>query len=173
MLAENFPSRIVFRGDFYSLCSSKAFHIIFTINTHQIMRISPSTDRQRPVVSHRSAEEMLHDDLYGLDHEEAWLLYLNKLSYPIGKEMVSKGTLDSTAIDCRTIMRQALLHNAAAIVILHNHPSGSSKPSQHDIFFTNKLRQACVLMDIKLEDHIIVGEDDFYSFFMEKSYKYI
>lgn len=103
------------------------------------MRISPSTDRQRPVVSHRAIEELLHDDLYGLDHEEAWLLYLNKHSHPIGKEMISKGTLDRTAIDSRTIMRQALLHNAAAIVILHNHPSGTSRPSQHDIFFTNNL----------------------------------
>ena len=124
------------------------------------------------VCSSRDAVRLLSPVVSDLDHEEAWLLYLNKLSYPIGKEMVSKGTLDSTAIDCRTIMRQSLLHNAAAIVILHNHPSGSSKPSQHDIFFTNKRRQACVLMDIKLEDHIIVGEDDFYSFLMEKSYRY-
>lgn len=126
-----------------------------------------------PVISHRTAEELLHDDLYGLDHEEAWILYLTTHCAVIGKEMVSKGTLDSTAIDCRTILRQALLHNAASIIVLHNHPSGSSHPSQHDIFFTSKLREACVLIGIKLNDHIIVGEDDFYSFDMEKSFKYL
>lgn len=125
------------------------------------------------VLTHRRAEELLHDDLYGLDHEEAWILYLTKRYDVINKEMVSKGTLDTTAIDCRTVLRQALLHNAASIVILHNHPSGSSKPSQHDIFFTSKLREACVIIGIQLNDHIIMGEDDFYSFSEERSFKYI
>ncbi len=137
------------------------------------MKPTPTSDWQQPIVSHRSAEELLHDDLYGLDHEEAWLIYLTTHHAVIGKEMVSKGTLDRTSIDCRTILRQALLHNAASIIVLHNHPSGSSKPSEHDIFFTKKLREACVLVGISLNDHIIVGRDDFYSFYMEKSYRYI
>ena len=73
----------------------------------------------------------------------------------------------------KRILRQALLHNAASIIVLHNHPSGSSIPSQNDISFTKRLRDACMLIGINLNDHIIVGEDDFYSFIMEKSYKYI
>lgn len=115
------------------------------------------------------AEALLHDDLHGLDHEEAWILYLTMNCSLIGKEMVSMGTLDTTAIDCRTILRQALLHNAGSIVLLHNHPSGMSQPSKEDIFFTSKLREACILIGINLNDHIIVGEDDFYSFHEERT----
>lgn len=137
------------------------------------MEQSRTSDGNILVVNSCAAEELLHEDLYGLDHEEAWLIYLTSHNHVIGKEMVSKGTLDKTAVDCRTIMRQALLHNAAAIIILHNHPSGASAPSNHDIFFTSKLREACVLMDIKLADHIIVGEEEYYSFYDEKTYKII
>ena len=136
------------------------------------MKTTSIIDRKAPVISCRRAEELLHDDLYGLDHEEAWILYLSPRNTFIEKEMVSKGTLDKTAIDCRTILRQALLHNAASIIVLHNHPSGDATPSGSDISLTNKLRQACSLVGIELTDHIIVGEEDFYSFDMEKAYKY-
>ena len=129
-------------------------------------------DRKTTVASSRRAVELLHGDLYGLDHEEAWVLYLTTHNHLIGKEMLSKGTLDKTAIDCRTILRQALLHNAAAIIVSHNHPSGDATPSGSDISLTNKLRQACSLVGIELTDHIIVGEEDFYSFDMEIAYKY-
>ena len=129
------------------------------------------TDKQQ-ITDCRAAERVLHDNLSGLDHEEVWCIFLARDNTVIAKEMVSMGTLTQTSIDNRTVIRWALLNNAAGIIILHNHPSGTSRPSQHDIFFTNKLRQACVLMDIKLEDHIIVGEDDFYSFLMERSYRY-
>ncbi len=137
------------------------------------MKATSIIDRKTPVVTCRRAEELLHDDLYGLDHEEAWVLYLSPRNTFIEKEMVSKGTLDKTAIDCRTILRQALLHNAASIIVLHNHPSGDPRPSKSDIFLTNKLRQACSLIAIKLIDHIIFGDEDFYSFDMEKTYRII
>ena len=123
------------------------------------------------VATSRRAEELLHGDLYGLDHEEAWLIYLTSHNQVIAKEMVSKGTLDKTAIDCRTILRQALLHNAAAIIVSHNHPSGDSTPSRNDIFLTNKLREACSLIGINLNDHIVVGEDSFFSFCDERTFK--
>ena len=123
------------------------------------------------VATSRRAEELLHGDLYGLDHEEVWILYLTTHGKLIGKEMISRGTLDRTSIDCRTILRQALLHNAAAIIVSHNHPSGDSTPSRNDICLTNKLREACSLIGINLNDHIVVGEDDFYSFCDERTIK--
>ena len=124
------------------------------------------------IVSHRSAEEFLHNDLYGLDHEEVWIIYLNNSNVVIDKGMVSRGTLSQTSIDCRTVLRQALLRDAAAIFLLHNHPYGESTPSPEDIRFTSELNNACNLIGIYLYDHVIVGEDNFYSFNMEKSYKY-
>ena len=86
--------------------------------------------------------------------------------------MLSKGTLTETAIDCRTVLRQALLHNAAALILLHNHPSGNPKPSQQDIHFTDQLRKACLLIDIRLVDHIITSKNSFYSFIEEKVFTY-
>ena len=102
-----------------------------------------------------------------------WVIYLTKHGHLLGTEMLSKGTYDATAIDSRTILRQALLHNAGSIVLLHNHPSGTCLPSQNDIRLTRKIQEACNLMDIPLVDHIIVAEEHFYSFNDEKTYKYI
>ena len=110
------------------------------------------------------ADGLLHDSLSALDHEEVWILYLTVNHTLIGMEMISKGTLDTTAIDCRTVLRQALLHNAGSIILLHNHPSGVCTPSVTDIKMTNSLHQACLLMDIPLVDHIIITEKSHYSF---------
>lgn len=137
------------------------------------MEQSRTSDGKISVVSSRDAEELLHGDLYGLDHEEAWILYLTSQNRLIDKEMVSKGTLKQTSIDCRTILRQALLHNASAIIVSHNHPSGISTPSASDIQLTRKLMDACRMLDISLLDHIIVGDEDFYSFSDEQTHKII
>ena len=112
----------------------------------------------------QDAAFLLYPNVFDLDHEEAWVIYLTTENCVIGAEMVSKGTLTKTAIDSRTILRQALLHNAASIILCHNHPSGSEKPSQADINMTENLKDACKLMDIPLLDHIIVGQNRYYSF---------
>ena len=125
-----------------------------------------------PIANSREAEKLLHDKLYGLDHEEVWVIYLTSGNTVIEKEMVSKGTLDTTSIDPRTILRQVLLKNAAAIIVLHNHPSGLPKPSQHDLIFTGRLRNACCMLDVKLIDHIILGSEEFFSFSQDTTQKY-
>ncbi len=134
--------------------------------------MKPTTlDDQICVVTSRTAEELLRENLHGLDHEEVWVLYLTARNTVIGREMLSKGTLNQTSLDCRTVLRQALLHNAMSIILLHNHPSGDPRPSQQDIRFTDKLHGACRMLDIKLIDHIIVGGEHFYSFSDERTYK--
>lgn len=119
------------------------------------------------------AASLLHENLSTLDHEEVWIIYLRSNCSLIGLEMISRGTLDQTSVDCRTVLRQSLLNNAGGIILLHNHPSGDSRPSQADIRFTDRLRQACSLMGINLVDHIIVAEESFFSFCEEKTFKYI
>ena len=120
----------------------------------------------------KTAESVVHQHLQGLDHEEAWILYLTSSKTIICSEMVSKGTLTETSIDCRTVLRNALLHNAASLVLFHNHPSGDPLPSWSDIRFTADLSKACRLMDITLLDHIITSEKAFYSFTEEKTFTY-
>lgn len=125
------------------------------------------------VISSRAAEQLLHENLSSLDHEEVWSIYLTCHAGLIGTEMISKGTLDKTAIDCRTVLRQVLLKNAAGIILLHNHPGGNARPSSADIRFTRDLRQACDIMGIRFVDHIIVGKNSYYSFIEERLQKLI
>lgn len=80
------------------------------------------------------------------------------------------GTLTQTSIDNRTVIRRALLNNAAGIILLHNHPSGNPQPSQSDIQFTSGMKKACDLMDIQFLDHIIFTDVDFFSFSEEKTF---
>lgn len=99
-----------------------------------------------------------------LDHEELWCLFLNRDNRLISIEMVTKGSLDSTIIDARTILRRSLLNNASKVLVAHNHPSGNPMPSHQDIEQTRKIRTACDVLDIPLVDHIVLAEDNYFSF---------
>ena len=101
-----------------------------------------------------SAVGFVHDWMSRLDHEEVWAVFLTGNLSIICEMMLSKGTLTQTSIDSRTVVRNALLVNASALILLHNHPSGSPLPSISDITFTGQLKKACSFMDIKLLDHI-------------------
>ncbi len=116
----------------------------------------------------QDAARLVYPALSGLDHEEAWVIFLTANNGVITTEMLSKGTLNKTAIDSWTILRQALLKNAAAIILCHNHPSGNERPSPADIGLTDNLHKACTLLDIALLDHIIVGGDAYFSFSEEQ-----
>lgn len=116
------------------------------------------------IINSKAAEAILHDRMQGLDHEEVWAVFLNQRATVIDQQMLSKGTLTQTSIDCRTVLRNALLVNAVSLILLHNHPSGDPRPSAQDIQFTDRLRKACSLMDIRLLDHIVIGEKGFFSF---------
>lgn len=75
-----------------------------------------------------------------------------------------RGTLDAASIYPREVVKQALHHNAAAIILAHNHPSGSTEPSIADKLITQKLKEAFALLDIRLLDHFIIGDGEPYSF---------
>lgn len=118
------------------------------------------------------AAGLLKDSMSELDHEEMWVLFLNGDNRLITQEMLTKGTLSYTPIDSRTIIRHSLLNNAAGIIIAHNHPSGNPSPSKSDIRETEKVRDACRLMDILLLDHIVITRHSYYSFADDKTSQY-
>ena len=120
----------------------------------------------------RMAQEVVHDQLADLDHEEVWLIHLTAANKVIAAEMIAMGTLTETSVDCRTVLRSVLLQNAACFVIAHNHPSGEPRPSISDINFTAQLKKACDLMDIKLLDHIVLSSNSFFSFAQEETLNY-
>ena len=117
-----------------------------------------------------AAEKAVRDVMYGLDHEEVWGLFLRNDNTVISREMLSKGTLTQTSIDNRTVIKRALMNNANAVIILHNHPSGNPKPSPADIRVTERMKKACDLMDVRLLDHIILAGESFFSFSEERTY---
>jgi DNA repair protein RadC len=78
----------------------------------------------------------------------------------ISFEPLFRGTIDGASVYPREVVKQALKHNAAAVIFAHNHPSGVAEPSQSDIQITKRLRSALELVDIRVLDHIIVGDSE-------------
>ena len=125
-----------------------------------------------PIKASAQAAGFLREDLRNLDHEESWILLLNSANLPLAKKMITVGIIKSTQIDQRRIIKEALLTNATAIILFHNHPSGTPAPSVADINETNKLRKACDIFDISLLDHIILTDESYYSFAEETQNKF-
>ena len=86
-------------------------------------------------------------------------LFMDNKHRVIAFEELFRGTIDSASVHPREVVRRALHHNAAAIVLAHNHPSGVAEPSQSDKMITNKLMQALELIDVRVLDHFIIGDD--------------
>ena len=97
-------------------------------------------------------------------HNRFKIILLNQASHPIGVYHLSTGGINSSVVDVRIILSIALKTLATGIIILHNHPSSNLKPSDSDIRITEKLKEACSIMDIRLIDHLIICKDDYFSF---------
>jgi DNA repair protein RadC len=97
-------------------------------------------------------------------HEVFGVLYLNRANKVNHFEIISEGGITGTVADPRIILRKALESDAVNLILCHNHPSGSLRPSRADEMLTEKIREAASYLDIKVLDHIIVSEDGYYSF---------
>tara|TARA_B100000795_G_scaffold268890_1_gene256804 strand:+ start:583 stop:1263 length:681 start_codon:yes stop_codon:yes gene_type:complete len=102
--------------------------------------------------------------LIDLNHEEFWVLYLNRAHGIIKRERISKGGVSGTVVDVKLIMKKSLLLLASSIVLIHNHPSGNKNPSAQDKIITKKIKLACELLEINLIDHVIIAGNSYYSF---------
>ena len=91
------------------------------------------------------------------------ILILNTKNKIVAVHEVSRGTLNSSMVHPREVFKPAVLHNAAAIICFHNHPSGDTEPSRDDIEITNRLIEAGKIMGIEILDHIIVGDEEYVS----------
>ena len=123
---------------------------------------------KRAITSPEMVYQFMLPQLKNLDHEECWVLYLNRANFLIGREMISSGTLESTPIDAARILRKAIEKQSSYIILVHNHPSGSPRPGQADIYQTEVLRRALSAVEIRLADHVVIAEDSFYSFCEER-----
>ena len=90
--------------------------------------------------------------------EAFYCVYLDRKNHPLGRHLITLGTVDSTLVSCREVFRGAILASASALVVAHNHPSGDPAPSAADLNVTRKLRDASKVLEILLLDHVIVGD---------------
>ena len=132
----------------------------------ELSRRRRETDQKKldKINTSRSVYDIMNPLLGHLSHEEFWVLYLNNSNKILAKTQMSKGGMTSTIVDVRIVMKQALEHSATAIILVHNHPSGTLLPSTADTQLTEKFKLAAESLDIKVLDHIIVTEKDYFSF---------
>ncbi len=116
------------------------------------------------ITSSKDAFEILQPIMGELEHEEFWILYLNNSNKVLQKSQLSKGGITGTLVDVRLIMKQTLELGAVGLILAHNHPSGTLKPSNADKQITQKIKRASESLDIKVLDHLIITQKDYYSF---------
>ena len=110
------------------------------------------------LASPRATCDFLSAKLRDLEHEVFCCLYLDKRHRLIEYEELFRGTIDGASVHPREIVKLALQRNSAAVIIAHNHPSGVAEPSQADELITQRVKEALALVDIRLLDHIIIGD---------------
>lgn len=108
--------------------------------------------------------ERMRYRIANLDHEEVWIILLNRRNQVIKEFCTTSGSSIASVFDTKMIIKRALLENAEGIVMCHNHPSGNLRPSPQDDNITHKLAAACKTMDIRMLDHVIVTTVGFYSY---------
>lgn len=116
------------------------------------------------VQTSRHIYDLFHPLMCDLPHEELWVLLLNQACRVIAKVRVSRGGIDQTTADVRSILREALLQRATCMALVHNHPSGKPQPGREDMRLTETARKAAEVMNIRLIDHVIITDGAYYSF---------
>ena len=112
----------------------------------------------------QDAFEIFHSLMGDLPYEEFWLLLLNRANRVVKKVKISEGGISGTVVDPKKIFQICLEQHATSIILGHNHPSGAVTPSEADNKITKKIKDCGLLLDVAVLDHIIVGDDRFYSF---------
>lgn len=127
---------------------------------HYRARLSQESALTSPLMTREFLIAQLRDRPYEL----FCCLYLDNRNRLIQFEELFRGTIDGASVHPREVVRQAIRHNAAALILAHNHPSGVAEPSQADELITRRLREALALIDIRLLDHLVVGDTACVSF---------
>lgn len=130
----------------------------------RLVRESTVSYEPRQLTGSKHAYQLFRQLLENLDREAVWVACVNTKSEVNCLSQVSLGSLDSSSANPREVFKVAILSNAAAIIIAHNHPSGDPTPSPEDHRFTQLLKEAGTMMGMKLLDHLILGEGSYYSF---------
>jgi DNA repair protein RadC len=148
---------------FKGIGKAKAISIIASLELGRRRRTADVPEKAK-IGGSKDAFQILQLKLEDLPHEEFWIVLLNRANKVIDTKLVSRGGVSSTVVDSKVIFNFALESLASAIILAHNHPSGNLKPSNSDIRLTKKIVDAGKIMEVPVLDHIIVGDNDYFSF---------
>ena len=148
---------------FKGIGKAKAISIIASLELGRRRRTADVLEKAK-IGGSKDAFQILQLKLEDLPHEEFWIVLLNRANKVIDTKLVSRGGVSSTVVDSKVIFNYALESLASAIILAHNHPSGNLKPSNSDIRLTKKIVDAGKIMEVPVLDHIIVGDNDYFSF---------
>lgn len=149
--------------EFKGIGEAKAITIAAAMELGHRRRGEEALYKQK-ITSSKSVFELMQPIIGELPHEEFWIIYMNNSNKVIQKEQLSKGGITGTLVDVRLVLKKALEVSATGIILAHNHPSGTLKPSEVDKKLTQKLKIAGESLDIKVLDHLIVTEKAYFSF---------
>ena len=150
-------------SDFKGIGPAKATTVMAALELGK-RRVIQDIKERTQITCSKDIYTLFHPILCDLAQEEFWILLLNQSNKVIEKLRISTGGIDGTYADVRSILREAILHRATGIVLIHNHPSGNPTPSVGDKRVTSAVRQGAQTMNIRLADHVIICDGKYYSF---------
>ena len=147
---------------FKGIGEAKAISVAATLEIGR-RKASQETPEKTSILSARDSYNIFSQHLSDLRTEEFWAIFLNQKNQIVYKTQISKGGISGTLVDVRVLFRIALEHFATSIIVAHNHPSGSLKPSLEDIQITKNIKNAGEILNVTLLDHLIIGDNSFFS----------
>lgn len=148
---------------FNGIGEAKAITIISALELGR-RRKEMESEKKPKIQTASQAYNFLKPHLLDLDHEQFWVIYLNRANQLLKAEMISAGGVSGTLVDAKLIFKKALEVLASQIVLAHNHPSGNLRPSEQDVRLTKKMKAAGQTLDIPVLDHIIFTDQGYFSF---------
>ncbi len=148
---------------FKGMGPAKSITIMAALELGKRRNLQAQSERHQ-ILSSSDIYKLFHPLLCDLPTEEFWVLLLNQAGKVIDKVRISRGGIDQTTADVRTILREALIKRATQIALVHNHPSGNVNPSNDDLRLTQAVQRAAQTMNIRLIDHLVITDGNYYSF---------
>ncbi len=153
---------------FNGIGHTKAVSILATFELLKRAELEEAGEvKHTKIYSSRSAAALIQPIIKDINHEECWVIYLNRANVLLGKERLSIGGVNSTVMDIKIIIKKAISTLASSIILVHNHPSGNKLPGEQDKIQTERLKSAAATCDIDLLDHLIIAGNSYYSFLDE------
>lgn len=149
--------------EFKGIGEARAINIITALELGKRRHFTQVKQKSK-IKSSKDVFRIIHPIIGELEHEEFWVLFLNNSNKVISKKQLSKGGITATMVDVRLLFKRAVELTSVGVIVCHNHPSGKLSPSNSDKQLTTKIKEAGNTLDIKLLDHLIITQKEYFSF---------